>query len=187
VSLAAMAAGSAGAQSYTITTTLRGADERPNPVVTPATGTGTVVLNLTNNTLRVTESFSGLSSPVTGAHIHCCAPPSGTAPVAIDFGAAGFPTGTSGSFDFTFNLGVSSTFSAGFLNQAAFGGSFAVAQAAFVNGVLNGQSYLNIHTQPNPGGEIRGNLAAVVPEPSTYVLLASGLAGVGLIARRRRA
>ena len=32
---------------------------------------------------------------------------------------------------------------------------------------------------------IRGNVS-VVPEPSTYLLMASGLAGLGIMARRRR-
>jgi hypothetical protein len=44
---------------------------------------------------------------------------------------------------------------------------------------------------PRPAGllgdmqTIRGNVS-VVPEPSTYVLVASGLAGLGMMARRRR-
>jgi hypothetical protein len=57
---------------------------------------------------------------------------------------------------------------------------------AQVENLLNGRAYVNFHTVQNPGGEIRGNFNAVVPEPSTYVLMASGLAGLGLIARRRR-
>jgi hypothetical protein len=33
---------------------------------------------------------------------------------------------------------------------------------------------------------IRGSVATTVPEPGTYLLMASGLAGLGMIARRRR-
>ena len=53
-------------------------------------------------------------------------------------------------------------------------------------GILAGESYINFHTAQNPGGEIRGAIN-VVPEPSTYVLMATGIGALGLIARRRRA
>ena len=41
-----------------------------------------------------------------------------------------------------------------------------------------GKWYFNIHTSAFSGGEIRG-FTTVVPEPSTVVLLAGGLAAVG--------
>jgi CHRD domain-containing protein/PEP-CTERM motif-containing protein len=54
--------------------------------------------------------------------------------------------------------------------------------------ILAGHSYINFHTTQYPGGEIRGNIAAVaaVPEPETYALLLAGLGAV-FLARRRRA
>ena len=60
----------------------------------------------------------------------------------------------------------------------------AAAEAAFINGLQYGRTYLNIHTAaPNgfPGGEIRG---FVVPEPMTATLLLAGLAAA--LASRRR-
>src|SRR5262245_66069627 len=49
------------------------ANEMPTPPV-PSTGTGTaqVVLDTTAQTLQVNATFSGLTSPTTAAHIHCC-------------------------------------------------------------------------------------------------------------------
>jgi hypothetical protein len=52
---------------------LSGANEVP-PVVSPGTGSATVVLDPTAQTLQISATFSGLTSNTTAAHIHCCAP-----------------------------------------------------------------------------------------------------------------
>lgn len=51
--------------------------------------------------------------------------------------------------------------------------------------LLNGNTYVNIHTAANTGGEIRGQLVAV-PEPTCLAML-SMLTGTAMIYRRRRA
>ena len=52
--------------------------------------------------------------------------------------------------------------------------------------ILAGLTYMNFHTTQFGSGEIRGQIL-VVPEPETYLLMLAGLAGIGAIARRRRA
>lgn len=50
--------------------------------------------------------------------------------------------------------------------------------------VLSGLWYLNIHTQANPSGELRGQVMNVVPEPASAALIvAVGAAALGI--RRR--
>ena len=145
---------------------LNGAQEFPTPVVTPAFGNGTVLLNADRTQIRINLTFQGLLAPVSVAHIHNGA-----------FGASGpvilniFPFIEFSSRDFT--------------SGAIFDAVLNVTPAQ-ANVLLAGNGYFNIHTTRNPGGEIRGQIN-VVPEPSTYLLMATGLGGLMLVARRRRA
>jgi hypothetical protein len=55
---------------------------------------------------------------------------------------------------------------------------------AQIPNLIAGRSYVNFHTVQNPGGEIRGALQ-LVPEPSTTVLLGTGVLALLTLHRRR--
>lgn len=175
------AAGASHATLFHFSAILSGANEVP-PVVTLGTGFATVDLDDVAHTLTVHAEFSGLGSGTTAAHIHCCQPLGTNAGVAtLQPAFPGFPLGvTSGNFTSVLDLLMLTSYNAPFV--AANGGTAAGAEAALTAGLKAGQSYFNIHTAGNPGGEIRGQL---VPEPGILGLLALGL-GAGLLAARRR-
>lgn len=166
---------------------LNGLQENP-PVATPGTGIGTAVYDATAQTLSISMTYSGLIAGTTDAHIHCCATSLGTnAGVAIGFtGAGGFITGsTSGTYNHVFDLSQVSTYGGGYFTAS--GGTVAQARDRLLNAMrigveedsLPGDSsiaYFNIHTSFRPGGEIRGNIIPFVPEPTSALLLLSGLA-----------
>jgi hypothetical protein len=157
-----------------------GANETP-PNASTAIGSSTVILDTTAQTLAVSVLFTGLiGGSAAAAHIHCCAPPGVAEIVAVPF--PGFPMMTSISVPYTntFDLTQSATYNAPFVT--AHGGTVASAEAALIAGMNAGMTYTNIHNATFPGGEIRGQLAAV-PEPTT---LALGVSGLLLLAALRR-
>jgi hypothetical protein len=180
IALAFLTASRASADTFTFTATQLGSNEVP-PSGSPATGFAMLVLDTTAMTLKVSETFSGLTSPATVAFIHCCAP------TGINTGVAllllGFPNANSGTYSSTIDLSLSSSYSLAFIT--ANGGIASSADAALSAGLFDGLAYINIHTANFPGGEIRGQFAAV-PEPATLTLFGLGLASLGATLRRRR-
>jgi hypothetical protein len=111
---------------------LGGAAEVP-PVQTA--GSGMAAVNVDTATKQITwrVDYTGLSGPATGAHIHCGAPAGGNAGVAV-------PLGTAPNFG------------------SPLQGSGALTDAQLAQ-LQAGQCYVNVHTDRNKPGEIRGQLA----------------------------
>lgn len=172
----------ATAATVSFTTVLSGANENPANA-SPGTGNALVVFNDTAHTMFISIDFSGLLSPTTASHIHCCAAPPANAPVATQTPRfVGFPTGaTAGHYENTFDLTATSSFNASFVT--AHGGTAASAEEALIAGAVAGQAYLNIHSDRFPGGEIRGFLVAT-PEPGTFVIAGAALGALAFLRRR---
>jgi hypothetical protein len=157
IACAAAAASAARADILIFHAHLDGSQEVP-PVVTTGTGFAEVTLDdVTGAVTVVTGSFSGLVSPTTAAHIHGMAPAGANAGVLIGLN---IPIGvTAGGITGSGNL-----------------------SAAQIPDMIAGLTYINIHSNQHPGGEIRGQLI-LIPAPAGAVLL--GL-GAFAAARRRR-
>jgi hypothetical protein len=187
LALAAAAGLASPAFAQTYRATASGPAESP-PNGSPGNSVATLDLRFDpgTSTLTVDMPFSDLVGSSTAAHIHCCTTDAftGTSGIAIPF--ADFPTGVkTGSFSATLPLYEEATYDPAFL--AANGGSVKGAASAFVDGLNANEAYVNIHTSAYPDGEIRGFIvAAPIPEPSEWALLAGGLGALMWVSRRRR-
>jgi hypothetical protein len=129
-----------------------------------ATGSGTVVLDLTTMMITVDESWSNLTSGVTASHIHCCAPPGTGAPIL-----------------FPLALGTGAGSTTGSVPEQMF-----AITGPEITSLQDGLMYFNVHTTNFPGGEIRGQIVPT-PEPASIALLGTALGLIALGAARRLA
>jgi hypothetical protein len=172
---------SAQASIVTLGGVMNAANESPTNS-SPATGSAFVTVDTVALTIIFNVTFSGLTGGDTAAHIHCCVAQGGNTGVATMVPALpGFPLNvTSGTFNNAFFSLLDPTFyNPAFITSN--GGTVLTAEPVFLTGLLNGQTYFNIHTPNNPGGEVRAFL--VTPEPSTFALFGIALA---IFAARRR-
>jgi hypothetical protein len=160
------------------TATLLGSNEVP-PTGSP--GTGSATFTLAGTMLTINESFTGLEAPATAAHIHCCGPVGVNEVVAVPF--TPFPNATSGTFNATVDLTLAGTYNPAFITQE--GGTVALAESGFLAALNTGNTYANIHDNIFPGGEIRGQIAFLTPEPGTLLLLGTGMIAFAQTIRRR--
>ena len=118
----------AHAEMISLSAELSGANEVP-PNDSGATGMAEATLDTETRTLTFTVEYEGLSGQAIGAHIHG-------------------PKGTGG------NAGIMIPFSS---TASPIEGSAKLTEAQMKD-VLDGLTYVNIHTQQHPGGELRGQL-----------------------------
>jgi hypothetical protein len=143
-----LTATSAQAQTIRFTAALSGANETPG-IITGAFGTATVTLDTATQTLSWNIDVYNLPSGINNAHFHVAGP-----------GVAG-PTV------------VNIPFTANQSNDFNLNGSATPAQLTpradqgirswddFMQALQGGQTYINIHTAVNGGGEIRGQVIRV--------------------------
>ena len=107
------------------------ADLAPGPgVASSGKGTATASLDTNTKTLTWTVNYSSLSGPATAAHIHGPADPGANAGIVVPF---------------TGNL------------ASPIKGSATLTDAQ-ISDLEAGQTYINLHTDANKGGEVRGQL-----------------------------
>ena len=139
----------ASAQTFTLTATLTGqgeATQTTNGINTGAFGSATVIVDMTARTVTYSVSVFNLPSGVIASHIHVGAVLT-PGPTVVNFAPP-----LTASNDFTFVGTVKDTEFTIRANQG-----IRSADDMF-QAIIGENSYVNVHSAVNPGGEIRGQL-----------------------------
>jgi hypothetical protein len=154
--VAASATGAQAQNRVTVRAMLGGGNEVPG-VSAGAHGEAVVTVDRSAGTIDYEVNIYGLPTGVVASHIH-----SGTAgvngPVVINFPIAA--VGQSGSFQ------IKGSARASEMVQRPEAGIRAFDDIAFA--IASGAAYVNVHTQANPGGEIRGQLCPTSAAANTF-------------------
>lgn len=137
----------------TFTASLNGANERPAPLPTSATGAGSFTLSADRNTLTWSITLTGATN-VVASHIHFGGASVGGGPIVLPLYAAAKAN----------NPPIS-----GSVTRAAFVSPFGVSFDTVIGLMERGDAYVNIHTDDGvapantgpgdyPSGEIRGQI-----------------------------
>lgn len=134
-------------QSEPFSAMLSGGEEVP-PVDTAATGVASFTLE-GGESIKYDVNVTGMDK-VTAAHIHN-APKGENGEVVVTLFKADSPTGeTSGSL-------ANGTIT----NSTLEGDMQGLAVIDLIKAIERGETYVNVHTEENPNGEIRGQISAV--------------------------
>lgn len=143
-----VASSQAQAQTINFTAALSGANENP-AVNTGSVGTGTVSLNLATQVVTYRIDVYNMPVGTTASHFHVGA--QGTnGPVVVNFTVLA---------NISNDYAITGTASAADLTQRAAQGINSWED--FIQALLLGNIYMNVHSTANPGGEIRGQVIRV--------------------------
>ena len=178
LALVAATSGQAQAQTVRLTAVMSGANETPG-VLTGATGTAEVFVNLATQTVSYEIEIFNLPSGTTAGHFHVGGP--GLAgPIVVDLAPQvnvfNLPSGAVGGHFHVGGAGVGGPVvvdlapPANVSNDFTLSGTVAPSSLRvradqgirtwedFIQSLIGGQVYVNIHSAVNPGGETRGQL-----------------------------
>jgi hypothetical protein len=138
----------AEAQIVTLTASLSGANETPG-VLTGAFGSATVTLDSATQTISWVIDVWNMPSGTNNAHFHVGGP--GLAgPTVVNIA---FPAGISNDYRLTGSASAT--------NLLVRGDQGIRSWEDFLQALVGGQTYINIHSAVNGGGEIRGQVLRV--------------------------
>jgi hypothetical protein len=129
---------------------MNGANERPTPVVTTATGTGSVSFNQARDRINVGVGVTNISAAnISMAHIHAGGAHDAGPPIFTIYDRATDGVLTNPRM---FRSVTAANFTPG-------GGITSFANA--LSAIRAGNTYINVHTDAFPGGEVRGQITTV--------------------------